>query len=431
MKSTAPPRSRRTRPANPFAAGLLASAFSGIAGISNPALRVVTSAKKRSIPQVLKMMEELKSRVEFVNPLGKKAELIEFFANIQEQVETESWLADRSAILMAASNGDREAVAMQAEIIRFTTSNLILATSQWMSFFEMQSLGDADVPYLESDIGQQIIVDSIGPDGGNTMVTAQFERDFYPIPLLTLATQWFEYPLTDLYKGSEAKTAALANIDIALDFADKINALLGSYLISGGTNTRLTATFDTSGANLANDYTVRANVNTANLPAGNLITLAGNTTSSPFRKEVFDAIEKYCQSWGANVFPDGDLAPVAIHVASANATDFLGQVTLGSYQNPVTTQIFSGGKITEYGGRNYLIIPDNTIAPNSGICYVRTNKPIGYVFDKPSQARTITDPDASLALQNKGRVAQSQVFGFGMPKHWRKNTLGVCYRTAS
>ena len=410
-------------------AALIATALAGNRGFTDPKLRVVKPASRWTIPAIERKMNELAARARIVNPLGLGEQLATFCASVVENVHTADWLKDRSAITFAAAMGDKEAIDMHAEIVRFTTSNLVVAAAQWLAFFESVSLGDADEPFIQSEIGQAISVDAIGADGGNITVRAQFERDQCPIPLNPIASAWFEYPLTDVYKGAAVMDIALANINVALDFADKINSLLGSYLIVGGTNSRLVETFVTTGPNLSRDYVPRDNVNTGNFPAGNLITLADNSATSPFRKEVFDAIEGYCQSWGSGVFADGDLAPVAIHIASKHATAFLPQVSLTSYNNPVTEQIFSGGKVISYAGRKWLVIADNTIDPNLGMAYVRTNKPIGYYFDKPSQSLVVQDNDSTLLLANKGRVAERRVHGFGMPRHFRCRTLGVRYKT--
>ena len=121
---------------------------------------------------------------------------------------------------------------------------------------------------------------------------------------------------------------------------------------------------------------------------------------------------------------------VEILIASKHMTDFLGQVSLTSGAgNKLEQQIFEGGIVTSYGGQNWIITGDNTIDPNQGVAYVRTNRSVGVYFDKPSLAETIVDETPALRQQNKGRSCEIFCEGFAMPRHWRKYTLGVRYKT--
>lgn len=412
---------------SPHAAGLLASAIAS----DDPRNREVSPAGLFTIPKVESFLASLKEKAKILNPLGKGQQVMDWVDGALESINKDGWLKEKSEVTIAASSGDREALAIHAANVEIVTENVLLATAGWLGFFEMRELGETDVPVITSEIGMEMTIDTIGQDGGNFTIQAQRENTQAFVPLNMRATRWIEYPLVDVYKGSQVKELALSQFDVGRDRAYKTDALLASYLIAGGTNSRLTATFTTTGANLGRDFVAHSRVNTDNLPAGNLITLAGNTTSSFFRKEVFDKIIAYTRSWGDGIFTDGDLMPVEIRVASKDVTNFLEQVTMTSQSNFIVDQVFQGGMIMNYGGYKWVIIGDNTLRPNDGMAYVRMNKPIGVYFTKPSLAKAIIDESASLQAQNKGRTCEIWCEGFGMPKHWRKHTLGVRYRTAS
>lgn len=425
MKPTA---LKPTRSESQHAKSLRASATA----TDNAANRGVISGRRYSIPVLESMLDMLASKASIVNPHGKGAIIKQWAEDAKEAINTDGWLKERGDIVVAASRGDKEAIEILAEAVSVVTNNFLGANANWLRFFEERPLGEQDFPVIEPEtVGMRMVVDSIGQDGGNETVQSQVNQPS-PIfvPLHMRATKWIEYPLRDAYHGRSIRELALAQFDIARDRAHKTNDLLGSYLLIGGANTRLTATFDTTNAdNGLRDYHTYPGVNTANLPVGNFITLAGNSTTSLFRKEVFDAILEYVSGWG-DALAEGSLEPVEILVASKHQTNFLSQVSMSSSgDNPLNQQVFAGGVVTNYGGRNWIITGDNTIDPNQGVAYVRLNRSVGAYFDKPSLAETIMDETPALRQQNKGRVCEIYCEGFAMPRHWRKNTLGVRYKT--
>lgn len=391
-------------------------------------------ATRMSVPGVERLLDNLAGRVAIINPMGLGAKIKEWCADAKEAIHTEDWLKSKAEVAIAAARGDSEALALHAATVQVVTENMVTGNSNWLPFFEMRSLADDEYPeILPEVIGQKITVDSIGQDGGNTTVQSQPDSPS-PIfvPLNQRATKWIEYPLKDLYKGS-VKEVALAQFDVARDRLWRLDELLASYLLVGGANTRLIATFDTTNADIGlRDYWATPRVNVANLPTGNFITLSGNSTTSLFRKEVFDAILKYANQWGSGIMEGGGLAPVEIQIASLHMTDFLSQVTMNSYgTNKLEQQVFDGGIVTNYAGRNWIITGNNTIDPNQGVAYVRMDQPVGVVFDKPGMAEVIVDENPNLRIQNKGRTCETWVEAFAMPLHWRKRMFGVRYKTAT
>jgi hypothetical protein len=426
MKATAAARPTKREVAH--ATRLRASATAD----QDPATRSVAPATRFSIPKLEGMLDALATKAKILNPHGKGESIAAWCASAKEAINTGEWLKEKGEIAVSASRGDEQAISLLAEAVEITTSNFLAANANWLRFFEQRSLGETEFPVMTHEqVGMRMFVDSIGQDGGNETIQSQVNQPSpLFIPLHMRSTKWIEYPLRDAYHGTAVREAALSQFDLARDRAWRTNELLGGYMIVGGANTRLTATFETASADLGlRDYYPMPGVVASNLPVGNFITIAGNTTSSLFRKEVFDAIIKYTAAWGGDL-TDGEISPVEILIASGHMTDFLGQVSLSSDgTNPLNQQIFQGGMVVSYAGRNWIITGDNTIDPNQGVAYVRTDKPVGIYFDKPNLAETIVDETPALRQQNKGRSCEIFCEGFGMPRHWRKFTLGVRYKT--
>lgn len=395
--------------------------------------RGVTPATRMSVPRLEGFLDTLATRAKILNPLGKGSAIVLWCAEAKEAINTDNWLKEKGEVVVAAAKGDSEALALHAEAVSITTNNFLAANANWLRFFEERTLGETDFPVLEHEkVGMRLTVDSIGQDGGNETIQSQINQPSpLFIPLHMRSTKWIEYPIRDAYHGMAVKEVALSQFDIARDRAWRTNELLGSYMLIGATNTRLTATFETASTDLGLlDYYAHPGVNTANLPAGNFITISGNSTTSLFRKEVFDAILKYIGGWGMDLLDGGSMAPVEILIASKHMTDFLGQVAMNSAgTNGLEQQVFEGGIVTNYAGQNWIITGDNTIDPNQGVAYVRTSRSVGVYFDKPALAETIVDETPALRQQNKGRSCEIFCEGFAMPRHWRKFTLGVRYKT--
>lgn len=385
----------------------------------------VQSCGVQTVPRLERHFLGLKKRVSFLATGKRKDDLVSWIDATLDAINTENYLKDRGQMIQAAAQGDKDAQQLLAALATTQTTNYLAAASNWALFFDEINLADDEQPVFTTEVGHEISVEAIGQNGGRETLQAQLDKSQFYVPLLSLATDWYEFPTSDLYKGSSVRELALANIDMMRDMAYKVDALLGSYLIVGGASTRLVTTFTTTGAELDRDYVAHSRVNTANLPAGNFRTLTGNTTTSLFRKEVFDAAIQYCTTWGQ----DMTMQIAAIHVCSKDANDFLAQVSLSSESNHLTDQIFEGGRIVSYAGYNFAIIADNTINPNDGVAYIRTTEPVGNFYRKPSQDMVVEDKDANLALARIGRQAESIVCGFGLPKHWRKRVFGVRYRT--
>jgi len=366
-----------------------------------------------------------------VNPSGRGADLKEYFEGLAESVVDPDQLQKRGEMIMAAREGDPEQIKLRAEAVKLMVSNIILATSSWGNFFNMVSLGSEDWPMYEVSVPQEILVETVGLGGKTNTVQAILDKKQYPIPLEMYWTQWYEYTLRDLYKGTRVKDLALAQIDMARDFTAKIEAILAGYILKGAANSRLVATFETTDADLKlHDYVAHSRINTANFPTGNLVTLSTNTTTTSFRKEVLDAALEYAESWGGDIDGTGPLEIQSIRVPSKDVGDWRTGVTLTSESNSLTEQVMQGGAVLNYAGKRFTLEGDNTIDPTEGVAYVQFNKPIGEQYEKTEFADVLIDEGVERQQENKGRMSQGTALGWALPRPMRKNVLGIVYRTA-
>jgi hypothetical protein len=407
---------------------LFTPAERGIVDVHN---RPIQKAKKWNVGTLTTALKSLKQKATMRMVEG--GELTASWCDEAiENINTEDYMKEKGEAILAASKGDRESAEMIAESIAIVTTNFVTADTCWMPFFRQSSLADGDNLVIQTDQpGQRIQIDGIGQDGGRISYFAQPE-DPTPVfvPIHMRSTPWIEYALRDLYKGS-VKDMALMQFDLARDRAERQDQLASSYILTTSADTRYIANFVTTGAQNVRDIYAHPGVVLANLPTGNLITLSGNTTSSLFRKEVYDAIIEYVTSWGSNALEAGSMMPVEIIVASKHMTDFLKQVSFGLVPGFTQDQVFEGGALLNYAGYRFVIKGVNTLSPTHGRAYVRMNLPIGEWADKPGFAEDIVDNSPALRTQNKERMCSQWAESIALPLHWRKNTLCIIFRTAS
>ena len=198
--------------------------------------RKVVPASRFSVTDVERFLLKIKERVAIINPCGKGAAITAWADAALTAVHSDDWLKTKGEIAYGAHHGDSEAVALHAEAVEVTTENVVRANSNWLPYFDSRSLADTDFPVINPDrFGMQISIDTIGQDGGNRTISAQ-PADPSPIfvPLFMRASNWIEYPLVDVYRGSVVKDLALSQFDVARDRAWRTDALLASYVLYGG-----------------------------------------------------------------------------------------------------------------------------------------------------------------------------------------------------
>lgn len=359
------------------------------------------------------------------------ARVLDWIKGATEQLHTADYRQRQNEVMVAASRGDQAAQELRAAAVRETIGALMMPSATWANFFMQVNLDEDDIFLLESRVPAEVGVEAIGPDGRADTVPAMQHFDFSAIPLYFLSTDDYEFPLVDLTHGGRVADAALANIDMARDFAAKLDFIIQSFHLVGATGSRCKAAFDITDANLAKrDYVPHSRVDTSNFPTGNIIVLATNTVTSGPRLDLLRAVIAYATQWGSGAWPDGDLVPVAIHVPSKDAYRFTEEFSISApVGNSYTENVASAPFQLHFGGYNFTIIPDNTLSPAGDThAYVRFNKPTGLALEKPSLGRDFRDDTYESQKANIGRVSRVAAIGQAMPRQWCPNILAVRYR---
>lgn len=327
-------------------------------------------------------------------------------------------------LLMRHRTGkDPEATAEVIQLRTIKLKNLLFARSNVLQFFDTVTLLPNEIPEFENTTVARMIVSYIGQDGQAKKTQANKARARVQIEMNLLSTEEYEYPLKDMYKGAVADEAK-ALVDMTWEMDRKLEALAWPYLFGQ------IGAFTLTGPSQLRTYFLHSGVNVKNIPTTNLLIARGTmTTSSPFRKECFDAILEYAAAWG-DAWPDGMLSPVAVYVPSSEAMGFLSQVTMTTQSNVLSDQVMSLGSVFEYGGRKWTIIPDATLDPDLGLAYVRMNKPAGTLFTKPFMDDIFEDDSIAMRKQNKGSISMTKAIGWGLPNTARINVAAVRYHDA-
>ena len=299
-------------------------------------------------------------------------------------------------------------------------NNFVVATANALTFFETVNLEPGDLPYVQNTTRQQVKVKYVGQDGGIGMVQALKGQDQVMVPLQTLASDDYEYVVMDIYTG-DVKTPAMAQVDVAYDHSMAINSMFWPLIDSS------IGAFQLTGAKHLRTFNPHSAINVKNLPTTNLLTPAGTTGTSGWRKECLDVVLRYCAAWGTNCFADGPINPKAIYLPSSDLLGMLDQITLTSFGNVAVNEIFENGYLMNYGGKQFVLVGDTTLDPDKGRAYLQTNKALGLYFTKPSMDKVIPTPNEK---QNKESITMMKVIGNAVPEPWRVNVAAVQYRTA-
>lgn len=352
-----------------------------------------------------------------------------FFASVKENMADEEYCKQRAEFLEVARSDSRDGDEARHQLakIRLTTSeNFIRASSNYISFFDIVELKEDEQPYLQSTVPQEVNVECIGDEGPPRVVGPMKRQSQNPVDLCIISTDRFEYPLMDPYQGYTLKNDALALIDLEFDLTIQVDILLKQFILAGTPGTRLKTTFNTTGPEQERDYYTSQHINDANLPTGNFVDAPGIDSDTFLNQACLTEIVRYTDSWGTGAFRDGSLAPVAIHVPSGHSHGWLTQVNIiANHTNSKVEEIFEGGAILSWGGKNWIIIGDNTLDPDAGVAYVRLNKSIGTYFHKPTLERHTT---RTFEERNKEYQWQSKVFGAGFTSDRTPNLFAIRYR---
>lgn len=370
-------------------------------------------------------LKELKYKASLLQP-ATAAKVIATLGEMEENLKPEVAAENEEKMndLVRRARTDASARAEMAQMRIITVDNFILATTNPIAFFDTIELADNEVPVIENTTNrsQEILVNYLGQDGRARRTQGIKYQSHAQIDLRTLSTEEFEYTLTDIYKG-DVKNAALANVDLARDLEVQISKLMWPFIKSQ------IGAFNLAGSRTGRVYFPHSQVNIKNLPTTNLLEPDGNTSTTLWRKECMDVVLRYAAAWG-NIFPDGQMKPVAVYIPSSEVMGYLDQITLTSQPNSRVEEIFDTGFVLNYGGARWNFIADATLDPDEGLAYVKFNKAIGTFFRKPGMDKTFEDESIAMQKQNKGSVSMSKVIGFGLPVPWRLNIAAVRYHDA-
>ncbi len=331
------------------------------------------------------------------------------------------------ADMVAAAQGDTdEAKESQVALARMIAENvgkLIRFTGSYVPWYKSVTLGEADIPYVRTYVPQEINV-RIGTGDGTLMThdaQPDLEDDTKAI-LFFMISDILRAKMFDVNKGNIAD-AALGTVDIALDLLDKIDAYLALAVRVGGANTIFTAAFVNDGT-AASHFHTTSRINTANYPSANIIAPASNGANTKPRFDCLRVIDEYFGRFASAL--DNAVGPVRIHMASGIAHQFGDEFTASSVTNPYSDALYKNRKMLSLNGRDFEIVPDDTIDPTDKYLYVNSGQPIGLYFDKPAGAKVFRKEDDVL---NEVQTWERALLATLYPVPWAIGSCAVQFKT--
>lgn len=319
-------------------------------------------------------------------------------------------------LVKRSRQGDIGATAEVTKIRLTRIQNYYVAKSNWLMFFEVQTLADNEIPYFQNESRGETRAAVSSQDGKPRKSDILKYQDQVQVRLFMLASELYEYMKWDMYRGNVADEIK-ALIDIAGDLEEKVNQKAKPFVTGAIGN------FVTTGAKQSRTFTLHSAIDTGNIPTTNDLDLDGD---GRFSKAVMDGIIAYCASW-ANLF-GAPLRPSSILIPSKDTTGWLADVTLTSQSNPMTDQIWGGGKIENYAGYSFPLIPDLTLSPTEGYAYVSLGRPVGIMYHKPGGDLMYEQDSKDGPLGNTGEMGARKCIGFAQPEQWSPFVLRVKYK---
>ncbi len=324
-----------------------------------------------------------------------------------------------------AHMGDLDARTQLNELVIEVTTNYVIATMNFGSFFEIRTLQPNQSPAIQNNTRQEIKATYVGQDGETQMTKVIKPQRETTVDLHELVSEEVNYRMRDIYTG-DVQEAARATFDIAFDLANQIETILFALLIDN-TNGAL-GTFDITNANkAARVYHPHSRVLSGVLPTTNDVSIASVSGSTKFGFTTFDEIIDYCVRF-AKTTSDGDLRPTGeVIVASQDVREVAAGITpTNARAADLVENILKQGwyDVGDYMGVNWRVVPDNTIARKK--CYARLNKPVGILWLKPSM------DSVEETVQNVKNIAsrvEGKVIGAAIPTPNKRNIVRVAYRT--
>lgn len=303
--------------------------------------------------------------------------------------------------------------------------------------FEEVTLADNEQAAWQNVTQNETTVGMLSQDGVPRQSHVVASQGQTLIDLYALATDEVEYSIKDIYTG-DVSAAARATLDLGFDLASELDekayTLLTASLVNGGAY----GAFDfTNASKHLRTLNLHSRVSADNLPSTNEIKLSSTTAwpyplkangtasgnSQKLRFDVPRAAIRYCDRF-AGLWP-APLRPTGVIIAPAiDASDFLDEVDpTGSTANPIADALMNNYSQFSFGGINWTIVPDITLP--QGICYPVLNKPVGYLYRKPSQDQDV--PETNLRKNRETRFLKA-VVGMAIPVQNRPFAVRIDYR---
>lgn len=322
--------------------------------------------------------------------------------------------------VQAMHDGDVEA---RAEVTRMRVTrinNFVIALSKWLSFFQPITLADDEIPYFQLEsFGETLVNVSTSTDGGMRKGLVAKYLEPVQLGLFFINSELIPYTVWDPLRGNVADEIK-SLVDIARDLEEKISQRAKTFL-----DTAIIAspsTFTTTGPKQRRTYNAHSAIQTDNFPVRNTIV---ETTGSRFGKAQMDAVLQYGAQWG-EIF-GAPLIPKSVMIPSKDATGHLADVQWTSQPNQITQQIYSMGRVENYGGTAWNLLPDVTLSSTSGYAYVNFGRPVGQFFTKPGGDKSI-DREVDGPLGNMNEMGARKLIGFAVPKQWNPFILRVKFK---
>lgn len=341
-------------------------------------------------------------------------------------------LTEASNLLIEAYRGESgSAAARQLQAARIeVVDNTIWADAQIAPlFFKVETLQPGDRPVIHNTTKQATTVAVMSEDGEPKHIKLNTSYGETVIDLYYISTQKIDYKPRSI-TGGDVASAMLATLDLGFDLSEKVDDAAMTLLAA---SVEASWTGNTNANRALRRFVTRGAVNASNLPAGNLITVTGSTTSTVFRVEVLDAILKYCDSWGKafSDLPGGMLRPTGvILVPSSETTQILSTLGITSASTNRTAAEVQMNYLSFHRGIQWTLVPSNRLAPGS--CWAQLNAPVGTIFTMPSldeEVDTGLDPVARMrnkAYRQMSKVATPYIIGQHTPR-----ALKLIYTTES
>jgi hypothetical protein len=354
-------------------------------------------------------------------------------------------------LLMDAMEGDRTALKSLNAIRVEQVDNFVKATSNHLSFFEIVTLNEDEVPYVRNETASEISVSYLSQDGKPRMVKIEVNQVETPIELRYISSRKVGYRTQDIYRGN-ISALAQKTFDIGFDVKQQIDKEARTLLDLSVSNGGAYGAFTFTGEKASRIYVPHSSLITTHLPTTNALTVKNRKSSVTgkvvwldsddaavanesaadvcgfFGVPVLQDILRYCDQWG-DIFTDGRLRPTGeIMVPSSDIQDILfGLGTVGANVNQTKLQDdiqqlgYTG---FSYGGVNWKFIPDVTIPV--GTCFPKLNKLAGRVFMKPSMDKEFVN---TVPEEHWETRSQQKVLGLYIVNQRRMNALKLTYKS--